>query len=188
LNVTLFRASIHLDKLARFFAEFPRNQDLNPGEGNSPDNFSRSFRPAVAELTNRGNGKVCFMKAKTSPTTNSINCSPVRHAVLLGAAVAFAWFALPPTARAVSPPPDGGYPNRNTAEGDFALFSDDTEAGTDNTAIDFNALYSNISGSENTATGSRALYSNLGGIDNTATGIVALYSNTIGLEKYGHRC
>ena len=96
-------------------------------------------------------------------------------------------FTLLRTARAVSPPPDGGYPGGNTAEGDFALFSDDTEAGTDNTAIGFSALYS-ISGSENTATGSRALYSNLGGIDNTATGIVALYSNTIGLEKYGHRC
>ena len=32
-------------------------------------------------------------------------------------------FALSPTARAVTPAPDGGYPNNNTAEGDNALFS-----------------------------------------------------------------
>jgi hypothetical protein len=94
--------------------------------------------------------------------------------------VALACFALSPTAQAVRPPPDGGYPNRNTAEGDFALFSDDTEAGTDNTAIGFSALYSNIFGSENTATGSSALYSNISGIDNTASGIQALQNNTTG--------
>ena len=29
--------------------------------------------------------------------------------------------ALSPTAHAVTPPPDGGYPNNNTAEGDNAL-------------------------------------------------------------------
>jgi hypothetical protein len=34
---------------------------------------------------------------------------------------AFACFALSPTLRAVDPPPDGGYPNSNTAEGDDAL-------------------------------------------------------------------
>ncbi len=28
-----------------------------------------------------------------------------------------------PTARTVAPPPDGGYPNANTAEGEDALFS-----------------------------------------------------------------
>jgi len=37
-----------LDKLAGFFAKICKT-DLNPGEGASPDNFSRSFRPAVAE-------------------------------------------------------------------------------------------------------------------------------------------
>lgn len=30
---------------------------------------------------------------------------------------------LSPTARAVDPPPAGGYPGNNTAEGDYALFS-----------------------------------------------------------------
>ncbi|MGH9893918.1 MAG: hypothetical protein ACREA0_18425 [bacterium] len=32
-------------------------------------------------------------------------------------------FALSPTARAVNPPPDGGYPGNNTAVGDAALSS-----------------------------------------------------------------
>ena len=49
------------------------------------------------------------------------------------------------TARAVSPPPDGGYPNGNTAEGEDALFSLTT--GTGNTALGFHALYDNSSGS-----------------------------------------
>ena len=34
-----------------------------------------------------------------------------------------ACFALAPAAFAVSPPPDGGYPNGNTAEGEDSLFS-----------------------------------------------------------------
>jgi len=56
-----------------------------------------------------------------------------------------------PTAHAVNPPPDGGYPNLNTAEGDFALFS--LTSGGSNTAIGFNALGDNTTGSRNTATG-----------------------------------
>jgi len=50
---------------------------------------------------------------------------------------AFACFAVSPTAQAqLSPPPDGGYPNHNTAEGDDALFS--LTVGGDNTAIGIN--------------------------------------------------
>jgi len=36
-------------------------------------------------------------------------------------AFAFACFELSPAALAVTPPPDGGYPNGNTAEGQNAL-------------------------------------------------------------------
>jgi hypothetical protein len=43
---------------------------------------------------------------------------------------AFAWFALSPSARAVDPPPDGGYPGKNTAEGEEALFSLTNGKGT----------------------------------------------------------
>ena len=42
-------------------------------------------------------------------------------------------FALSPRAEAVSPPPDGGYPGGNTAEGQNALLNVST--GTYNTAI-----------------------------------------------------
>jgi hypothetical protein len=79
------------------------------------------------------------------------------------------------TARAVSPPPDGGYPNFNTAEGEDALFSA-YEAG-DNTAIGYHALYSS-QGWENTAVGAAALQNNTSGEGNTAVGSFALPSNT----------
>jgi len=50
-------------------------------------------------------------------------------------ALALGLFALSPTIRAVDPPPDGGYPNSNTAEGDNALFNLTT--GFNNTALVF---------------------------------------------------
>ena len=78
--------------------------------------------------------------------------------------------ALAPTSQAVSPPPDGGYPNFNTAEGEDALFSLTT--GTYNTAISFNALYFNTTGVTNTATGALSLQSNTTGRSNTANGIL----------------
>ena len=81
-------------------------------------------------------------------------------------------FALAPQSRAVDPPPDGGYPNANTAEGEDALFS--LTVGTSNTAVGFNALFDNSSGSVNTAIGSAALASNTTGEYNTATGAGAL--------------
>jgi hypothetical protein len=73
-----------------------------------------------------------------------------------------ACFALSPKARAVSPPPDGGYANANTAEGEDALFSLAATAEK-NTAIGFNALYTNTTGFKNTATGVFALYNNTTG-------------------------
>jgi hypothetical protein len=84
-------------------------------------------------------------------------------------------------ARAVSPPPDGGYPNGNTAEGTDALSKLTT--GPDNTAIGFDALFSNTTGGGNTATGARALNSNTSGFINTATGFFALGNNTSGVEN-----
>src|SRR6267154_5473142 len=86
--------------------------------------------------------------------------------------------ALLPGAQAVSPAPDGGYPNFNTAEGADALFS--LNSGGGNTAIGFNALYSNTIGNENTATGYNALHNNTTGSENTGNGVVALYRNTTG--------
>jgi hypothetical protein len=87
-------------------------------------------------------------------------------------------------AQAVSPPPDGGYPGGNTAEGTNALLS--LTAGTYNTAVGFLSLESNTEGQFNTALGAGALLANVGdpssgaGVENTATGAGALLSNTTG--------
>jgi hypothetical protein len=99
-------------------------------------------------------------------------------------ALAFAGLAFSPTAQALKPPPDGGYPNQTTAEGDGALFSLTTGFG--NTALGFNALYSDTEGRFNTATGRNALFSNTTGIANTATGGAALLSNTEGSLNTAH--
>ena len=109
----------------------------------------------------------------------SISRSPLRLAFLL--MLACICFALSPTAQAVSPPPDGGYPNNNTAEGDSALLSLST--GDDNTANGFEALKNNTVGNFNTAIGSLALHNNTTGTGNTAIGDEALFSNTTGLSN-----
>jgi Chaperone of endosialidase len=111
-------------------------------------------------------------------STNSMNPSPMRYGLFLIPLV-IALFALSPAAPAqLSPAPDGGYANDNTAEGTDALFSLTT--GPDNTAIGFDALFSNTTGDSNTATGSIALGSNTTGVRNTANGFAALNSNTTG--------
>src|SRR6266496_3639019 len=119
---------------------------------------------------------------KTLPIRNSINRSPLRSGLLLtGMALSFGLLALSPAARAVDPPPDGGYPNFNTAEGEYALFSLTT--GTYNTATGNAALFSNTTGFYNTANGASALNNNTTGNSNTATGISALALNTTGSDN-----
>ena len=95
-------------------------------------------------------------------------------------AFALVCFALSPTARAVDPPPDGGYPGGNTAEGQNALLSLDTAHGFYNTAVGIYSLLSLTIGDYNTAIGAGALFSNTTTSENTATGAGALFSNTIG--------
>jgi hypothetical protein len=77
-----------------------------------------------------------------NPLTQSKNTTilPVLIALTLGC------FEVSPTARAADPPPDGGYPNFNTAEGEDALFSLTT--GGANTVMGSDALYSNTTGSD----------------------------------------
>jgi Chaperone of endosialidase len=117
-------------------------------------------------------------KTTTQFTRDSNSRSPLRYGLFL-IPLALAWFTLSPTAQAqLSPAPDGGYPNNNTAEGTDALFSVTT--GPDNTALGFDALLSNTTGDSNTATGSQALMSDTTGNRNTATGFAALESDTTG--------
>ena len=93
-------------------------------------------------------------------------------------------FALLPRVQAVVPPPDGGYPGFNTAEGQNALFS--LTSGSANTAVGWFSLWSNIEGSNNTAVGAGTLLFNVGdqstseGLQNTAVGTAALLFNTTG--------
>src|SRR5262245_4208192 len=83
--------------------------------------------------------------------------------------------ALSPALRAVSPPPDGGYPNQNTAEGADALFNLTT--GSVNTAVGFQALFNLTQGIGNTAVGSLALSGQSEGIFNTAIGLQAIMNS-----------
>jgi hypothetical protein len=91
--------------------------------------------------------------------------------------VLLACFALSQRAQAVVPPPDGGYPGFNTAEGQNALFSLTT--GAANTAVGWFSLFSNAENSFNTATGAGALLFNTAD-ENTAFGAAALLFNTDG--------
>src|SRR6516225_2989533 len=84
-------------------------------------------------------------------------------------------FALSPSAQAVVPVPDGGYPNFTTAEGQNALQSLTTGAG--NTALGAFSLFSTTTGSFNTAVGALALDLNTGD-NNTAVGVASLLLNT----------
>ena len=105
-------------------------------------------------------------------------------------------FGLLPRAQAVSPPPDGGYPGQNTAEGYNALFNLSPTDGGFNTAIGWLSLFANTTGSfntgvgagtlflntshNNTAVGAGALTLNTTGDGNTANGAFALVNNTVG--------
>src|SRR5438105_14481424 len=93
---------------------------------------------------------------------------------------ALACFALLPGARAVSPAPDGCYPNFTTAEGCDALSLLTTGAG--NTALGWRSLFSDTTGSFNTGVGGGALALN-NGSSNTAVGVAALLLNTGGAQN-----
>ena len=62
--------------------------------------------------------------------------------------------------QAVNPPPDGGYPGGNTAEGQHALL--DLTTGTYNTAVGLYSLLSNTTGKFNTGVGAGTLLANTG--------------------------
>ena len=102
-------------------------------------------------------------------------------------ALLLAFVGLAHPLQAVVPPPDGGYPGFNTAEGQNALFSLTT--GVANTAVGWYSLFSNTDGSYNTALGAGTLLFNVGdqsqflGVDNTAVGAAALLFNTTGTDN-----
>src|SRR6266513_25731 len=96
--------------------------------------------------------------------------------------VAFALicFALSPAAHSVVPPPDGGYPNFTTAEGQTALKNLTTGVG--NTAVGWYSLFSAGAGRNNTGVGAGALTLNTGD-HNTAVGLAAMFLHTSGHDN-----
>ncbi len=102
----------------------------------------------------------------------------IRSLVII--ALTITGFAFSPKAQAVLPPPDGGYPGGNTAEGLKALFSLTT--GGFNTAVGWVSLENLTTGSFNTGVGAGTLVLNTAD-ENTATGAGALLSNTLGLAN-----
>jgi uncharacterized coiled-coil protein SlyX len=113
--------------------------------------------------------------------TEKMNMKP-KHLILVG--VLLTYLALSQQTQAVVPPPDGGYPGFNTAEGQNALFS--LTSGGGNTAVGWYSLFSNTDGSFNTGVGAGTLLFNVGdqstgdGVNNTAIGAAALLFNTAG--------
>jgi hypothetical protein len=124
--------------------------------------------------------------------------TPIPLFLIIFSLTCFAFFS---KSQAVVPPPDGGYPGGNTAEGNLALANLNTSAGLYNTAVGIYSLLSLTDGSfctgigagtllgntanENTATGAGALLSNTSGDSNTALGAFALFSNTTGTVNTG---
>ena len=103
--------------------------------------------------------------------------TPIRSILaLLVVAMVVIW----PNARAVVPPPNGGYPNFTTAEGQNALKNLTTGAG--NTAVGWFSLFSDTTGAFNTGVGAGTLVLNTAD-NNTATGTAALFLNTTGFNN-----
>src|SRR5438067_2173354 len=111
------------------------------------------------------------MKPKTMTTLHfkkSIGRSLSWRCGLILVPLALVCFAFVQNTQAVNPPPDGGYPGANTAEGTDALFS--LTSGIANTAVGQNALHDNTTGTHNTAVGRRALESLTDGSNNVSVG------------------
>src|SRR5438445_13127406 len=88
-------------------------------------------------------------------------------------------FAFAPQMHAILPPPDGGYPNFNTAEGEDALFL--TTTASANTGIGWRSLFSDTTARFNTGCGGGTLALN-NGESITAVGPGAGLVNISGLR------
>ena len=132
----------------------------------------------------------------TSPLIKTSTALPSFRGGFILVILTLAGVMLLPETHAVNPPPDGGYPGFNTAEGQNALLSLDTSTGFANTAVGSFSLQSSVdasfntgvgagtlslnTGNENTAVGAAALLLNTTGEANTAVGVDALLNNTTG--------
>jgi hypothetical protein len=137
------------------------------GGGHLPREVLLSFRdPAIRRINVAGKKKERTMNPLTQFKNTTI--LPVLIALTL------VCFALSPQARAVCQ--EGCLTPQSTALGEDAL----RNTGVANTAIGFEALFSNTSGTYNTGVGAFALQFNTSGFENTAIGYGALPYNTSG--------
>jgi uncharacterized coiled-coil protein SlyX len=108
------------------------------------------------------------------PSSQFISAHPVIAKTRSLIALLLTCFALSQHAQAVLPPPDGGYPGFNTAEGENALKNLTT--GSANTGIGWYSLFSATTANFNTSVGAGALALNIAD-ENTAVGTAALLLN-----------
>jgi len=115
--------------------------------GDSPgDGVARGAVKMGTRFVSQNRAGFCSNSSMKTRTRNCVHCS-VSWSLLFLLSFLITCFALLPNAPAVSPAPDGGYPNRNTAEGENALQSNTT--GRDDTAVGYNSLGSNTTGQYN---------------------------------------
>ena len=108
------------------------------------------------------------------PLSQFISAQPVIAKTRSLIALLLTCFALSQHAQAVLPPPDGGYPGFNTAEGENALKNLTT--GSANTGAGWYSLFSATTANFNTGVGAGALALNTAD-ENTAVGTAALLLN-----------
>src|SRR5438874_9994493 len=112
---------------------------------------------------------------KQKETRNMKMTSTIAHPALAVILAAATYLAILSAAQAaLNPPPDGGYPGFNTAEGQNALKN--LTSGIGNTGLGWYSLFAVGGGSYNTGIGAGALILNTGD-QNTAIGVEALLSN-----------
>jgi hypothetical protein len=163
--------------------------------------FAYAHEPAHTtnppESQNRPNLRETTAMKTVITSNSSLLTIPRSRSTLILIAFTLMAFVLAQRTQAVNPPPDGGYPGGNTAEGQGALLN--LTSGTFNTAVGLFSLRSNTqnmfntaigagalfasTGNDNTATGAGALLTNTTGTDNTANGSFALLNNTTGTEN-----
>jgi hypothetical protein len=122
------------------------------------------------------------MAHQTTFTANQIikrRNSPMQNRHIIFGAILSA-LAFLPGVQAISPTPDGCYPNFTTAEGCNSLNALSTGAG--NTGLGWRSLFSVGDGNFNTSVGAGALLLNTSD-NNTAVGAVALLLNTTGTSN-----
>jgi hypothetical protein len=103
-----------------------------------------------------------------------------RTTISLATVFVVACLAVLPRAQAITPAPDGCYPNFTTAEGCDAL--NFLTTGSGNTGLGWHALFANSTANFNTAVGAGALALN-NADSNTAVGAAALLLNTSGTQN-----